>query len=64
LFIFNSYQVLGEKVHKMKVDKMFNMNKPEFMKLIRLMTGEDKDILMKLIKITRDQLKDHLMKVK
>jgi len=50
-------------VNKLKAEKLINCENPEFGRLIRRMTGDDKTVVVKLIKITREQLREHMLRV-
>ncbi len=56
-------EFLGEKVTRLEADKLLNPDNPEFIKLIRLITGDDKTPSIKTIKISREQIKIHLLRV-
>jgi len=50
------------KVNRLKAEKLINTENPEFARLIRKMTGDEKTLVVKLIKITREQLREHMLR--
>ena len=54
---------IGQKIYKLEADRLLNPDNPDFIKLIRLITGDEKTISIKLMKLTRDQIKNHLLRV-